>query len=464
MNRLPAAAPVVTAAAMRAAEDAAFAAGVEQDALMERAGLAVAREVLRIAMGRGVLVLTGPGNNGGDAFVVARFLEDWGIDVTVAALPTRGSGSATRMRARWHGPVPSLAEAKPRPVLVDGLFGIGLTRPLAAEVAGPFERLRAAADHVVAIDVPSGCDADAVRTFAGAGRADLTVALGALKPLHVADPGACGHVVLADLGIVLAGERVTIARPHIAPPPYDAHKYTRGLVAVLAGEMPGAARLAARAALASGAGYVILAGDGATGGPDALVRRSSVDADALATLLGDDRLSALLVGPGLGRGDAPGRMLDAAVASTVPLVIDGDALSLLGDGVGRIAERSAPTWLTPHRGEFSRMFPDLSGSKLERTIAAASRVGATIVHKGPDTVIAMPDGRAVVAANGTSWLSTAGTGDVLAGILAARIKPDGAKAAEHAVWLHARAAGLAGPAFVADALIDHLGAAISECR
>ncbi|MEP9401090.1 NAD(P)H-hydrate dehydratase [Sphingomonas sp. VNH70] len=462
MIGLPPAAPILSAAAMRAAEAAAFAAGVDQDALMERAGLAVAREVLRVALGRAVLILAGPGNNGGDGFVIARFLREWGLAVTVAALPTRADGSAARMRARWNGPTIALADAEPCPVLVDGLFGIGLTRPLAPDVAAPLARLCAAADYVVAIDVPSGCDADAVHNFAGSVRPDLTVALGALKPVHTT--GRCGIVRLADLGIALPIRMRTIARPMIAPPARDAHKYTRGLVVVLGGAMPGAARLAARAALSAGAGYVMLTGDDGAG-PDALVHRDVADDGALQALLGDERLSAVLVGPGLGRDDDAHRLVDAALACAAPLVVDGDALSLLGaEGVARIAGRTAPTWLTPHGGEFSRMFPDASGNKLDRTIAAARQARATIVHKGPDTVIAAPDGTVVVAADAPSWLSTAGTGDVLAGILAARLKPDGARAAATAVWLHGRAAGLAGPAFIADALVDHLGRAIAECR
>ncbi len=465
MNRLPSAAPILSAAAMSDAEAVAFAAGVDQDDLMERAGLAVAQMVQRVAIGRAVLVLAGPGNNGGDAFVVARLLYQWGHDVIVAALPGSGEGSAARMRARWRGGTTSLAEAPARAVLVDGLFGTGLNRPVVAEIAAPLAALVAAADTVVAIDMPSGCDADARQDLAGAARADVTVALGAVKPVHVADLPRCGTVVLADLGIDLPDTVRTIARLVIAAPDADAHKYRRGLVAVLGGTMPGASRLAARAALSAGAGYVVLAGDGAPGGPDALVHRP-VDSDAALTeLVGDERLAALLVGPGLGRDAAAARLIDAAMASSAPLVLDGDALSLLGTaGVDQIARRRGPTWLTPHAGEFSRMFPEVSGNKIEATLAAASAARATIVHKGPETVIATPEGRAVVAAGASSWLSTAGTGDVLAGILAARLRPGQAAAAEQAVWLHGRAARLAGPAFVADALIDHLPAAISECR
>ncbi|KQM27441.1 carbohydrate kinase [Sphingomonas sp. Leaf11] len=460
----PANAPILRGAAIRAAEDAAFASGVTQDALMERAGLAVACEVRRLALGRPVLVLAGSGNNGGDAFVCARVLREWGYDVAVAALPARAFGAAARMRAAWTGPVATLAEAEARPVVVDGLFGIGLSRPLAPDIADPLARLTRDA-FVVAIDLPSGIDADAERGFAGAGRAGVTVALGALKPAHVTGAAVAymGHVLLADLGIALPAAARTIARPVIAAPDREAHKYRRGLVAVLAGEMPGAARLAAHAALAAGAGYVVLAGDDAgQGGPDALVRRLR---DDLPALLADDRLAAVLVGPGLGRDDDATRLIDAALACAAPLVIDGDALSVLGAaGIGRIAGRAAPTFLTPHSGEFDRMFGAGGGNKIDRTAQAALQARATIVHKGPDTVIASPDGTVTVSPDAPSWLSTAGTGDVLAGILAARLRPGGEQAAAQAVWLHGRAAQLAGPAFVADALIGHLGQAIAACR
>jgi len=464
MTLFPPDAPILRSAAMRAAEDAAFASGIAQDELMERAGLTVARETRRLALGRPILILAGPGNNGGDAFVCARFLQQWDCDVIVAALPGRAEGAAARMRAAWSGPIFELTQVSSRPVVVDGLFGIGLSRPLGAEIAEALARLTRDA-FAIAIDLPSGIDADAERHFVGAGHADVTVALGALKPAHVTGPDAArmGHVLLSRLDIALPAAPRTIARSVIAPPARDAHKYSRGLVTVMAGAMPGAARLAAHAALAAGAGYVVLAGDDAgQRGPDALVRRPLDDP---AALLADDRLAAVLVGPGLGRDAAAIRLIDAALACTAPLVIDGDALSLLGEaGVERIAGRTAPTFLTPHGGEFDRMFGRGGGNKIDRTAEAALQARATIVHKGPDTVIASPDGNVIVSPDAPFWLSTAGTGDVLAGILAARLRPGGEKAATQAVWLHGRAAQLAGPAFVADALIGHLGQAIAECR
>jgi hydroxyethylthiazole kinase-like uncharacterized protein yjeF len=236
------------------------------------------------------------------------------------------------------------------------------------------------------------------------------------------------------------------------------------MVAVVEGSMPGAARLAAGAALSSGAGYVTLAGSG-EGGPDALVRRPIDGADALVDFLGDTRIDALVIGPGLGRERRAENMLKAALASAHPLVLDGDALSLLGASGGRwLLGRGAPAFLTPHAAEFDRMF-QTEGSKIERTLAAAAETGATVIHKGADTVIASPQGEVRVLAGATPWLSTAGTGDILAGVLAARVAGGerGIEAAEAAVWLHARAAALAGPAFIADALAGHLPRAIAEC-
>lgn len=452
---------------MRAAERDAFDAGVSQETLMDRAGIAIAREVHRHANGGSILVLAGPGNNGGDAFVAAGYLRDWGHDVLVATVSSAKPGTAcAKMRSRWAGPVVDIANAPARPIVVDGVFGTGLSRPLAEDVAERLATLSTGA-FVIAIDVPSGCDADAVHEFGGTMSANVTVALGALKPIHVAPfGGGCGTIRVADIGVAVPRGIRSIRRSAVHPPARHAHKYSRGLVSVLSGRMPGAARLSARAALCGGAGYVILAGDPTGGGPDALVHRTLDSVDALSAMVDDPRVAALLVGPGLGRDADAIRLLDAAIAAPRTLILDGDALSVLGtEGPPRLRARSAATILTPHEGEFGRMFPALSGNKIDRTIAAARLADATIVHKGPTTIVAQPDGDTVVATGGTSWLSTAGTGDVLAGVVAARIAATNiATGSVEAVWLHARAAQLAGPAFIADDLVDHLGAAIAECR
>lgn len=462
--RVPAGAPILTAAAMRAAEEAVFATGTPQAELMERAGMAVAREAARFAGNRPILVLAGPGNNGGDAYVAARHLRDSGHDVQVAALGEPKAGAAVEMKRLWTGDIVALDQAQPRPVLVDGLFGTGMARSLDPAVAGAFQRLVDAAHFSLAIDLPSGLATDTGEALGAPYGITATLALGSLKPGHVLGDGLtrCGHVLLADIDIPIASNWRTVARPHLSAPATASHKYSRGMVVVIEGAMQGAARLSAAAALSGGAGYVLLAGRDPTGGPDALVRRAASDP---CDLFDDARIGAVVVGPGLGRDRRAGQWLTAALASPHPLVLDGDALTLLGGQVARLRERRAPTFLTPHAGEFERMFGTAAGSKIDRTRVAAGDTGATILHKGGDTVIASPDGCVRVLAGASSWLSTAGTGDILAGVLGARVAGggEGLEAAETAAWLHGRAAQLAGPAFTADALTGHLAGAIGEC-
>ena len=436
MRRNPAGVPVLTARAMRAAEAAS---GVPESELMARAGAAVAREVVRLAAGRPVLVLAGPGKNGRDARIAAELLQAAGHPVRVAA----------------HD---ALADAESAPILLDALFGTGLSRPLDDTTGRHLARLASGADLVIALDLPSGLATDSGESL-GAARVDVTIAIGALKPAHVLGQGValCGHVLLADLGVPVASEVITIARPQLAAPSATSHKFSRGMVAVVGGAMPGAARLAARAAMHGGAGYVVLTAKG--GGPDALVHRAFDD-----TLLGDERVSALLIGPGLGRDDAAGTTLDRALESARPLVIDGDALSLLGaEAAARLRGRAAPTILTPHEGEFARMFGEGSGNKIDRTRRAVADSECIIAHKGADTVIAHPEGRVTIAADAPAWLATAGSGDVLAGLVASRLAAGATHPAEDAVWLHGRAAERAGPALIADDLIAHLPRAIAEC-
>ncbi|MBB5709407.1 NAD(P)H-hydrate dehydratase [Sphingomonas xinjiangensis] len=465
---IPANAPILTAEQMVDAEQAVFASGVSQDELMERAGEAVARETARFAMGRPILILAGPGNNGGDAYVAARLLQREGLDVSVVATGAPKAGAAERMQALWHGATTSLYAARPRPVLVDGLFGTGLMRPLERGLAAVFADLCAQAEFTLSIDVPSGLDSDTGADLGAPAGIDVTLALGALKPGHLLDAGLerCGRILLADIGIDSDTGWRTAGRPQLVTPHAHSHKYSRGLVVVIEGAMPGAARLSALAAMTAGSGYVVLAGEKPwQGGPDALVRRAFGTSTDLAEFLEWDRIDAVVLGPGLGRdGNADG-YLRAAFAAEKPLILDGDALSLLGTNAASwLQSRQAPTWLTPHSGEFDRMF-GFDGSKIERTLAAARATGATIVHKGADTVMASPKGAVRVLAGGSSWLSTAGTGDVLAGVLAAQVAQGskGVQAAEAAAWLHGRAARLAGPAFYADDMIKHISEAVGEC-
>lgn len=449
--------PVLTAAETRAAEQVAMAAGVSVDTLMERAGLALARAVWRFGGGRSTLILCGPGNNGGDGYVAARLLQSWGVTVRLAALLPPATDVAKRAAAQWSGKVEALTGVDTAPILVDAIFGTGLSRALDADLVATLKRLRAAARMVIAADVPSGVETDSGADL-GAISVDVTVALGALKPAHLLQPAAslCGHIASADIGLAPESTRQVMARPMLKTPSAADHKYTRGLVTILSGDMKGAARLVASAAVRSGAGYVVLAGDPeATGIPLSIVHRSP---DAA---LADARVSAIIVGPGLGRTGAAEASVMQALQTGKPVVLDADALHLIRPG--QIARHTAPVILTPHKGEFEAMFGKLPGSKIDQALAAAAASGATVIFKGADTVVASPDGRVGLSAQSSPWLSSAGTGDVLAGIAGAMLARglDAHEAACAAVWLHNRAAHLAGPALIADDLCQRLPEALA---
>lgn len=477
-------------AGMALADRAAIAAGTPGGLLMERAGQAVADTVTRLARpGAGVLVLCGPGNNGGDGFVAARLLAERGLRVTLALAGERSrlAGDAAAMAQRWTGAIAPIANLQPQrhDLIVDALFGAGLSRPLTGEIAALVAALNASGRPVVAVDVPSGLSGDTGASEGEVVRATQTVTFFRLKPGHLLQPGRalCGAVTLADIGI--APELVfTAARPATtfrnAPALWredwpshaaETHKYRRGAVLVVAGGLAGvgAPRLGARAALRIGAGLATIAchpealAAHAARGPDALMQRAVADTEALERLLAEPRLSAVLIGPALGL-DARAR--DAAMAvlrASVPAVLDADALTLLAPRAGslkRIVERRGSSCvLTPHEGEFERMFgavPDIAQtpSKLERARRAAVHVGAVIVLKGPDTVIACPTGRAAINTTGSPALATAGSGDVLGGLIAGLLAQGmpAFEAACAAVWLHGRAGEEAGPGLIADDL------------
>lgn len=464
-RNVPEGAPVLTAAAMRAAEDRAIAAGSSVAALMERAGTGVAEWVHRLAAGSEVLILCGPGNNGGDGYVAARVLASRGVPVRVAALGEPKTGAAAAARAAWGGAVEALTDATEHaPVMVDALFGTGLTRALDAQVAWKLAALVEHARLSVAVDLPSGAETDAGGDFGAAlPRFDVTLALGALKPAHVLQPvsALCGVVGLVEIGLEATESEVrTLEQPSLPMPGTGAHKYSRGMVAVVSGPMHGASELAARAAYRAGAGYVLLLTGGLPSPPHAIVRqRWSAEA------LDDQLIGAVVIGPGLGRDDRAQEKLDAALASDRPLVIDGDALHLLD--LNTLRNRAAPTVLTPHAGEFDALFGAGQGSKIERTQDAARRSNAVVVFKGADTVIARPDGWATVAPMGNPWLSVAGTGDVLAGAIAAMLaqqSSDPLRAASDGVWLHGQAARILDRCFLADELADALPHAYERAR
>jgi hydroxyethylthiazole kinase-like uncharacterized protein yjeF len=452
--------PILTADEMRAHERRSIAAGITVEQLMERAGAAVAEAAWRMTGPVEILVLCGPGNNGGDGYVAARLLRERGVQVRVAAAAPATAEAARNAAARWNGSIEPLAEAKRAPVVIDALFGTGLSRPLDTEVCEALARLCHGAQRRIAVDLPSGVATDNGALLGPVPRFDVTIALGALKPAHRLLPSAerCGRVVVADIGLGAPGARTSeVGRPMLARPGYEANKYSRGKLVVLAGTMPGASLLAAIAGQRAGAGYVELLGADDEAPPHALVRRAWS-----GKALDDERIGAIVVGPGLGLNRMARDRLDAALASGKPLVLDADALTLIGKARhGRLAGRV----LTPHWGEFVRLFGDGKQDRLTQARNAAAACGAIILLKGADSIVAHPDGRAAIAPLAPPWLASAGTGDVLAGIVGSLLAGgrNGFEAAQAGLWIHARAARLAGQALIADDLIGHLPATIAAC-
>jgi hydroxyethylthiazole kinase-like uncharacterized protein yjeF len=341
------------------------------------------------------------------------------------------------------------------------LFGTGLTRPIESPISEEYLRLCAAAQRRIAVDLPSGVTTDEGHVLGTVPHFHFTVALGALKPAHRLLPAAeyCGRVTVADIGLGPIAEAPTfeIGRPRLVSPGHDANKYSRGKLVVLAGAMSGASLLSAMAGQRSGAGYVELLGAGGDGPPHALVRRDWSD-----KAVEDPRIGALVTGPGLGLDHAARDRLDAALASGKPMVLDADALTLIGK---RRHDRLAGQVLTPHWGEFVRLFGDSRVDRLTQARAAAAASGAVVLLKGADSIVAHPDGRAGIGRLAPAWLASAGTGDVLAGIIGALLAQglDGFSAACAGVWLHSEAARIAGPALIADDLVHHLPAAMKVC-
>lgn len=454
---------ILTADETRAAEEAVFAGGITVESLMEQAGAAVAEATWRFGGHHPVLVLCGPGNNGGDGYVVARLLRERGLAVRIAATGEPRTDAARFMRNEWGGAVEALAEAAPAYVLVDALFGTGLARSLDPAIAEPFSRLVQAATRRIAVDLPSGVGTDDGALLGPSISFDVTVALGTLKPAHRLQPAVSrmGHIVVADIGLSPTSNLREIAQPHLPKPGPADHKYTRGHVVVAGGGMPGASLLSAMAAQRGGAGYVTLVGANMAGPASIVVKKAD-----LAAVLQDDRIGALVIGPGLGRDRVARTLLDKALLGGRPLVLDADALILLaGGGLGRLGRLPTVPILTPHDGEFSALFGALPGSRVDSARAAAGRAKAVVILKGADTIVAAPDGRAAIGAPAPSWLASAGTGDVLAGITGACLAHglDPFEAACAAVWLHAEAGRRAGPALIADDLIGHLSSVFGSC-
>jgi hydroxyethylthiazole kinase-like uncharacterized protein yjeF len=454
---------LLTPAEMARADAAALAAGMPTETLMEAAGRAVARAIRARFRPCRTLVLAGPGNYGGDGYVAARYLEQAGWPVAVAALAPPSPGTAAAASARWHGPMVafSAAEVARAGLVVDALFGAGLTRPLAPEIV---EILRAVQAPLVAVDVPSGLDGATGQVLGYAPQAALTISFFRLKPGHLLLPGRalCGETLLADIGLpqaVLEGIAPRCWRNHpslwaLPSLELSAHKYTRGHLTILAGaSMPGAARLAASAARRLGAGLVTLHAENLelaamlrADAPGQLVSDATLEA-----LLADARRKVWLAGPGLLPHEATRAAIRAIIEAGKILVADAGALMAAADAPELL--RGAAV-ITPHAGEFARLFGAPGADRLSATRAAAARLGAVVVLKGPDTIIAAPDGRVIINDNAPPSLATAGTGDILAGAIAALLAQGMAplEAAAAAVWLHGAGAASGPPGLIAEDL------------
>ena len=461
------AAQVLTADQMRAAEQALFDAGTSVSDLMEIAAGGAAEWIRRVAAGRAVTVLCGPGNNGGDGYVIARILRESGNAVTVIAPLDPATDAANEARRRWGGPVATADRGAQGDVFVDCLFGSGLTRPLVPEHALLLRDLAARHRLRVAVDVPSGIASDSGAVLnERLPRFDLTLALGAWKFAHWSLPGRAlmGQMRLVPIGIAgVEGAARLVTRPVITAPADDSHKYRRGLLAIVAGAMPGASLLAAAAAQHAGAGYVkLLAREADPRTPPDVV----TDTAPLTEALGDARIAAVLAGPGLGRDDPARAALGAALRQAAALVLDADALMLLDPGT---LPEGKPVLATPHDGELEslcRAFGVIAEGRRARALALARASGMVVLAKGPDSCVAAPDGRLALGTPAPSWLSVAGTGDVLAGIAASRMATgaDPFTAAAQALWLHGEAARRAGPAFTPSQLAERVPEALAACR
>ena len=448
--------PILTAATMRAAEQEAIDGGTSVEQLMERAGAALAEAIYRFAGPTSALFLCGPGNNGGDGYVAARHLAERGVDVRIAAMSEPKSDAAKWARGQWSGEVETLSDlTAPAPLAIDCLFGTGLKRNLEDAVSMQLSRLCRQAIVRVSCDLPSGIESDSGAELSEVPEFDMTVTFGALKPAHLLYPSMhkCGRVVLGDIGIAADTSWHEIGAPALPPLDPGGHKYDRGLVHALAGKMPGAIALAAKAAAKAGAGYVRVSTSRFIEGlPSAVVQTDTAE-------LNDDRIGCLLVGPGM--GDIP-QVLTLALTSKAPKVIDADAISHMGEPE-RL--RGQDAIVTPHEGEFRRLFGEIEGTKPERSLEAARRSGAIVVFKGPDTLVASPDGRVGFRPPAPAWLASAGTGDVLAGTIAA-MRARGLPAFEAAcagVWLQGKTAEIAGPQMIADDLAEAVPHAIAQC-
>lgn len=479
------------------------ASGISSSILMENAGRQVANEIAKRWSHCKTTVLCGPGNNGGDGYVVARHLQARGYEVDVVAYSAHGTltGDAAAMAKLWTGPRRPFNPENPAHgrLYVDAVFGMGLSRSLAPELAQFFEDIQSADIPIVAIDVPSGISGDRAKFVDDfkPWTAALTVTFFRKKPAHVLYPARlyCGEIVCADIGIPAGmlfelaeneeragGTKRPLLVENLQParlPELDpaGHKYNRGHCVVVSGpaNATGAARLAARAALRCGAGLVTVAATreavpilGAA--LTTVMVREIQDGAALATMLQDKRLNAVVVGPGNGIGPATKARVAAALGSNASVVLDADALtSFEGDAASLFKMLNERAVLTPHDGEFERLFPGLLSGALNRVEAArtaAQKAGANVLLKGPDTVIANPAGDIAINTNAPPQLATAGSGDVLAGLIAGLIAQGmpSFDAACTGAYLHGECGRIAGAGLIAEDLPERLPEALKALK
>ena len=491
---------LLTCAQMAAADRLTIEHGLPGFELMQAAGAAVAKHALRLISSKAgrILVLCGPGNNGGDGLIAARLLQDHGLHVIVAALTSEKpwTGDAAKAQHLWTGPILPLSETILTQVdlVIDGLFGAGLTRALDEPTTILIQAINAFIKEkqikLLAIDLPSGVNGDTGAIMGAALEADATVTFFQRKPGHLLLPGRtlCGQIHVEQIGIS-PQVMIEIRLHHFAnepslwasvfpQPARTGHKYHRGHVLVLSGNAIStvAARLAARGALRCGAGLVTLASPSDALAVNAahlsaiMLRRCDGPHD-LKELLQDQRKNAFVIGPGLGTGHLTRVLVETALRDrTTPraLVLDADALTSCAGKAEDLATwikvYAGPVVLTPHEGEFARLFPDYVGTRLERARKAATQMGAVILLKGADSIVAHPDGRASIAANAPAFLASAGAGDVLCGFVAALLAQamPAFEAASAAVWLHGQCASAFGPGLIAEDLPETLPEILSE--
>lgn len=481
---------LLTPTQMNEADRRAIASGVPGYELMLAAGRAVAEAAQRmLPEAQRIYVLAGTGNNGGDGLVAARLLNDAWRDVRVALIGDAGviAGDAKQAFDDWGGDVSafSIETLAAADLVIDAVFGAGLSRGVDGPLAEIFEQVNRSGKPVLSVDLPSGVDGETGAVEGAAVQAAATMTFFRKKPGHLLFPGRalCGLVHLADIGIspaVLDGLGAETAentpwlwRRQYPAPGVGAHKFLRGHAIVVSGprHATGAARLAAGAALRAGAGLVTMASPRDAMNINAshltaVMLREADTPEELSALLSDPRMSCVALGPGLGVGERTRAFVRAAAQSGKPLVLDADALTSFEHEQSELFSliKSVPgAVLTPHEGEFARLFDGIAGDKLSRARKAAAVSGGVVVLKGADTVIAAPDGRCAINASAPPWLATAGSGDVLSGIVTGHIASGMApfEAACAAVWLHGAAGQAAGPGLTAEDLDGALKTAIA---